>query len=72
MKNGKKQSPYTLGYESAYGATSWTLSGQTFNAAEEAERRAERANLAGEARAAFVRGFVDWCREHAGAWTATE
>ena len=72
MKNGKKQSPYALGYEEAYGATSWTLSGKTFSATEEAERRADRANLAGEDRAAFVRGFVDYCRGHSGTWTATE
>ena len=72
MKNGKTQSHYALGYGAAYGATSWTLSGKTFNATEEAERRADREGLAGDDRAEFVRGFVGWCREHVRTWTTEE
>lgn len=69
-------SAYQIGYRSAYAATSWTLSGETFDLNDEATEHAAaavRGGEIGEQQAAdYIKGFAEYCREHFGTWTATE
>lgn len=61
---------YDMGYQTAYAKTSWRLSGETFNAYEEAFKEAYGYKLLDDDARRFIKGFVDYCATHSGTWTA--
>lgn len=72
------ESAYTMGYQAAYGATSWGLSGREFDVVAEAVDRAEEAyrrhGCDGEDpivwKLDYASAFVAYCLRHSGTWTA--